>query len=70
MAIAVYEVDGETRLFMPDTEWSYLVLGKLITMDHKMVKLGGEAGQVEKVQAERSQEELDRRDILLAKTGY
>ena len=69
MAKAVYEVDHETRLVLCDTEWGHKVLGALVAKGHTVIKVGS-GTLVDKVESERTQEELDRRDILLDDTGY
>jgi len=69
MASAVYEVDHETRLVMPDTDWSCQVLGKIVQQGHAVIKVGESPELVARVERERTQAELDRRDILVAGTG-
>lgn len=64
MALSVYKVDGKTRLIMPNSQWGEDVLDKLEELGH----------DVEMVDEEpelclRDEEELARRDALLASTG-
>ena len=52
-----------TRLILPDSEWGCSVLGKLLFMGHDLTVTSEDPEQVEN---DRSQAELDRRDILIA----
>lgn len=56
-----------TRLVLPDSEWGCSVLGKLIFLGHVLTVTSEDP---EKVENARSQEEMDRRDILISSTGY
>lgn len=69
MAKSVYEVDRETRLVLCDTEWAHKVLGALVAQGRAVIKVGS-GDLADKVESSRSEEELNRRDILLRECGY
>lgn len=60
MALSVYKVDGNTRLVMPDTQWTFSVLVKLTDLGHQ-VDLTDEDPDL----CLRDADELSRRDALL-----
>lgn len=64
MSLSVYKVDGNTRLVLPDSQWTNSVLGKLEDMGHQ-VDLTDEDPEL----CLRDADELARRDALLDSTG-
>lgn len=64
MSLSVYKVDGNTRLVMPDSQWTNSVLRKLEDLGHQ-VDLTDEDPEL----CLRDASELARRDALLDSTG-
>ena len=64
MSLSVYKVDGNTRLVLPDSQWTNSVLAKLEDLGHQ-VDLTDEDPEL----CLRDADELARRDALLDATG-
>ena len=64
--IKVFKVDGNTRLYMPTTSWTTMVLASLLSKGHDVVEVEEAPGTYID---DRSPEELARRDALLESTG-
>ncbi len=64
MALSVYRVNQNTRLVMPDSQWTKDVLEKLEELGYQ-VELTDEDPEL----CLRDEEELARRDAILEQTG-